>query len=285
MVTPFGSALEVDLERAGELASMLVEEGSDGLVVAGTTGESPTLTGAEKLQLLSRVAEAVAGRAYVLLGTGTNDTRTTVELTRQARDYGADGVMMVTPYYNRPPQAGLEEHFQRAAAATGLPVMLYNVPGRTGVNLLPATVQRLAAAVPNLVAVKEASGNLDQVSELCRLTAGRLSVYSGDDSLTLPMMAVGAVGVVSVASHVVGPRVKEMTTAFTRGEVERARRLHHELFPLFKALFVTTNPIPVKAALRRRGFGGGEVRPPLCSAGPEEEKTLEAALRALGLVP
>ncbi|NPV71295.1 MAG: 4-hydroxy-tetrahydrodipicolinate synthase [Firmicutes bacterium] len=284
MVTPFNSDLEVDFRRAEELADRLVAAGSDGLVVGGTTGESPTLSTQEKVELARVVARAVGDRAVVLAGTGSNSTAASIELTRKAEATGVHGVMLVAPYYNKPSQEGLYRHFRAIAETTGLPVMLYNVPGRTSVNMLPATVLRLAE-VKNIVALKEASGSLDQAAEVISRAPESFAVYSGDDSLTLPMMSVGGRGVVSVASHVVGTELENMIEAYCRGEVSTARDIHLKMFPLFKALFITTNPVPVKAALRMTGFDCGGVRQPLWQMEPKEEDALRSCIKALGLIP
>ncbi|HEY8416104.1 MAG TPA: 4-hydroxy-tetrahydrodipicolinate synthase, partial [Thermaerobacter sp.] len=257
MVTPFDAEGRVDAARAAELARRLVEAGSDGIVVAGTTGESPTLSSEERLALLRAVLEAVGDRAFVWMGTGTNDTAASIRLTREAEEAGAHGVMLVTPYYNKPPQAGLLEHFRAIASATRLPVMVYNVPGRTACNLEPETLVRLVEAAPNVVAVKEASGNLDQVGEIRRRLPRPFRVYAGDDSFTLPVLAIGGDGVVSVASHLVAGELRRMVDAFREGRVEEASAIHLRLLPLFKALFWTANPIPVKTALRLVGFDVG----------------------------
>lgn len=277
MVTPFNHNLEVDLERAAQLAVHLVDQGNQGLVVTGTTGESPTLTAAEKLSLYETVLAAVGDRAEVWAGTGNNDTRSTVELSRQAADVGVHGIMLVTPYYNKPTQEGLYRHFAAAAAAVDLPVMLYNVPGRTSVNLLPATVARLADDFANIERIKEAAGSLDQVTEIL-LQAPRLHVFSGDDGFTLPMLAVGAVGVVSVAGHVAAPGIRAMIENYTSGNVVTAARLHRQLTPLFKALFVETNPGPVKTAVTLQGLDAGPVRPPLAESAPATVDLLRRAL-------
>ncbi len=282
MVTPFTPDLEVDYDRAAELARRLVDSGSDGVVVAGTTGESPTLTADEKITLYRVVMDAVGRDAAVIAGTGTNATRASIELTRAAEKTGVHGIMAVVPYYNKPPQEGLVAHFKAIAAATGLPVILYNVPGRTGTNMSPETIERLSS-VRNIVAVKEASGNLDQVTDIRRRTPESFKIYSGDDSLTLPILAVGGVGIVSVAAHVVGPRIKEMVQAFFAGDVSRAAAINAELFPLFRAMFVTTNPIPVKAALKLVGFDVGGLRPPLVEAGEKETSAVRQALASVAL--
>lgn len=277
MVTPFDSRMEIDYGKVRELARYLIENGSDGIVVAGTTGESPTLSKEEKIKLFETVVDEIGGKVKVIAGTGSNSTAETVALTREAERVGVDGVMLVTPYYNKPPQEGLFEHFAAAAAATELPVMLYNVPGRTGVNLLPDTVARLAA-IENIVAIKEASGNLDQISEIRRKTNADFIIYSGDDSLTLPMMAVGAHGIVSVVGHVVGQELQAMIKAALAGDLATAAKIHLDLFPVFKALFVTANPIPVKAAVCMMGIDVGGLRPPLPQATEAELAVIRSAL-------
>lgn len=283
MVTPFDGRMAVDYKVAAELARKLVDEGSEGIVVAGTTGESPTLSSDEKLKLIEAVVEAVGDRAAVLAGTGNNNTADSVALTRKAEVVGVHGVMLVTPYYNKPPQDGLYEHFRTIAEATRLPVMLYNVPGRTSVNMLPETVIRLAE-ISNIVAVKEASGSLDQVTEIIRKAPAGFRVYSGDDSMTLPVMSVGGHGVVSVVAHVAGRKMRDMIDAFAGGDVARAAALHGEMFPLFKALFVTTNPIPVKRALALSGFDAGGYRLPLVPPSEKETETIRAGMQAAGIL-
>lgn len=283
MVTPFNKDLSVDYELAKKLACYLVESGSEGLVVAGTTGESPTLSKEEKIELFRVIVEEVGGKATVIAGTGANNTAASVSLTKAAEKVGVDGVMLVGPYYNKPSQEGLYQHFKTVAENTGLPVVLYNIPGRTAVNILPATVERLAQ-VENIVAIKEASGSLDQVSELRRRLPDTFAIYSGDDSMTLPMMALGAKGVVSVAAHVVGQKMKEMINAFTAGNITMATKLHLELFPVFKAMFVTTNPVPVKAALSLLGWQVGPPRLPLVEANDTEKETLKKVLSEQGLL-
>lgn len=283
MVTPFDEKLQVNYDQAAKLAEKLVRTGSDGLVVAGTTGESPTLTKEEKLRLFAVVAEAVGGQGTVLAGVGTNNTEASVEMAKAAEKTGVDGLMAVVPYYNKPPQEGLYRHFRAIAEATQLPVMIYNIPGRTGVNLLPETMVRLAE-LPNVVAIKEASGDLNQISEVCRLLPPRVQVYSGDDALTLPVLAVGGVGVVSVASHLVGGQIKEMIEFFFQGKVKEAAALHQRLLPLFRVLFITSNPVPVKAALNQLGLPVGGLRPPLWEAEPKQVEAVRNELRRCGLL-
>lgn len=283
MVTPFNQDLEVNIDAAQALAELLVQTGSTGIVVSGTTGESPTLTHDEKVTLFRKVKEAVGKRAAVIAGTGSYDTAESVHLSQEAERVGVDGLLLVAPYYNRPSQEGLYQHFKTIAHAVDLPVMIYNIPGRTGVNIEPSTLLRLAE-VNNVVAVKEASGNLNQMSEICAQAPDGFLVYSGDDSLTLPLLAVGGVGVVSVASHLVGRDIRRMCEAFFAGQVQEARKLHHRMLPLFKALFCTTNPVPVKAALNMLGANVGGVRLPLVEANDKEKETIRKALREYGLL-
>ena len=281
MVTPFSADGSVDLELAARLAEHLVAHGSDGLVLCGTTGESPTLSWQEQHQLFAAVKEAVAGRAPLLAGSGSNCTAEAVEATREAAALGADGALVVVPYYNKPPQDGLEAHFRAvAAAAPELPLMLYNIPSRTGCSLEPETVARLLDC-PNVTSFKAASGTTEEVSQLRLLCGNRLSIYSGDDALTLPMLAVGAAGVVSVASHLAGPEIRSMVQAFLAGENAAALALHEQLLPLCKALFCTTNPVPVKAALEIAGWPVGAPRLPLLPAEPEVRQRLHSVLAAL----
>jgi len=283
MVTPFNANLELDRRRAGELARRLVDLGSEGILVGGTTGESPTLTEKELLALLETVLEAVGDRAFVIAGTGSYSTARSVCLTRKAEAVGVHAVLLVVPYYSKPPQEGLRRHFETIAQATRLPVMLYNIPGRTSTNMLPETVAALAE-VDNIVAVKESSGDLGQAGRIVAETPPEFLVYSGDDNLTLPIMAVGGHGVVSVASHLVADRLGAMIEAYVLGDTARAQAMNRELTPLFRALFVTTNPIPIKAALRLSGFDVGGPRLPLVAATPRQEEVLAAALRGLDLL-
>ena len=281
MVTPFAADGSVDLDQAARLAVHLVEQGSDGLVLCGTTGESPTLSWQEQHEIFAAVKGAVGSRAALLAGSGSNCTAEAVEATREAASLGADGALVVVPYYNKPPQDGLEAHFRAVAqAAPGLPLMLYNIPGRTGTSLAPETTARLLEC-PNVVSFKAASGTTEEVSALRALCGDRLAIYSGDDALTLPMLAVGAVGVVSVASHIAGPQISAMVKAFLAGDVAGALVLHEQLLPLCKALFCTTNPIPVKAALELSGWPVGAPRLPLLSAEPDVRMRLNSTLAAL----
>ncbi|MBI3975898.1 MAG: 4-hydroxy-tetrahydrodipicolinate synthase [Armatimonadetes bacterium] len=284
MATPFDREGRLDERRAAELARRLVDHGTESLVVAGTTGESPTLSDEEKITLFRTVKEAVGGRAKVIAGTGTYDTAHSIHLTKEAARAGADGILLVNPYYNRPSQDGLYAHFRAVAESISLPVILYNIPGRTGVNCLPETVARLAE-VPNIVAIKEASGSLDQASDVRKRTPPDFLLYSGDDSLTLPMLAVGGIGVVSVASHLAGEEIGRMIRAFHEGNTKDALALHLKLWPLFKVLFITTNPVPLKAALRLAGFDAGTPRLPLVEATPKEQEQIRSVLADLALQP
>lgn len=284
MVTPMDRSLAVDYDRAGALAKRLVDNGSDGLVISGTTGESPTLSDDEKIRLFRTIREAVGARAKVIAGTGTYNTAHSIHLTHEAERAGCDGVLLVNPYYNKPSQEGLYQHFKAVAESTTLPVMLYNIQSRTSVNCEPATIARLAQ-ISNIVAIKEASGSLDQMSQIRKLTPPEFHLYSGDDSLTLPLLAVGGTGVVSVASHLAGPEIKAMIQAFHAGDVRRARELHLRLWPLFKVIFITTNPTPVKAALALAGFDAGGLRLPLVEATAKERDQIAAVLKELALLP
>jgi 4-hydroxy-tetrahydrodipicolinate synthase len=241
------------------------------------------LTVEEKCQLFKVVREAVTGKAAVIAGTGSYNTADSIELTKQAEKIGCDGIMLVTPYYNKPSQEGLYRHFKAVASQTGLPVILYNVPGRTALNMLPETVARLAA-IENIIAVKEASGSLDQVAEIKRMTPGDFLVYSGDDSMTLPILSVGGYGVISVASHLAGKMIQEMVTSFVTGKVKTARELHLKLFPLYKVLFITTNPVPVKAAVEFIGIKAGAPRLPLVRATEQEVNAIKQVMGELGLL-
>jgi 4-hydroxy-tetrahydrodipicolinate synthase len=283
MVTPFAEDLSVDYTKARALARRLVQSGSDGLVVSGTTGESPTLSHEEKLKLFEVVLDEVGDEAVVFAGTGTNDTRASIEMTRDAERVGVHGAMLVTPYYNKPPQAGLYRHFAQIAESTGLPLLVYNVPGRTSVNLAADTMARLARDFDNIVAVKEASGVLEQVAEIRSKAPDGFVIYSGDDNMTIPIMSVGGDGIVSVASHVAGLAMQEMIAAFVAGDTARAGALHRRLLPLFKVIFVTTNPIPIKAALALAGFDAGPLRPPLVEAAEAERAQIRKVMESLGL--
>jgi 4-hydroxy-tetrahydrodipicolinate synthase len=284
MITPFQDDGSVNFAVAEALADHLANNGSDTLVVCGTTGESPTLTWEEEYELFQVVQKAVSGKAKVMAGTGSNSTREAIAATQKAAKLGLDGSLQVVPYYNKPPQSGLYHHFRAIAEASpDMPIMLYNVPGRTGQNLTAETVIELAE-IPNIVAVKEASGNLDQASQIRRSTPAEFAIYSGDDSLTMPLLAVGGQGVVSVASHLVGVQLQSMIQSFFAGQVNAAISIHLQLMPLFKALFLTTNPIPVKAALTLQGWQVGSTRLPLVDAPADVVQALKLVLVDLALL-
>jgi 4-hydroxy-tetrahydrodipicolinate synthase len=283
MITPFDQDGQVNYAETERLAAHLAANGTDTIVVCGTTGESPTLTWDEEFSLFKAVQSAVSGKAKVMAGTGSNSTSEAISATQKAATLGLDGSLQVVPYYNKPPQAGLARHFKAIASASDMPIMLYNIPGRTSQNLLPETVAELAL-VPNIVAIKEASGDLDQVSHIRRLTPPEFAIYSGDDSLTLPMLAVGGCGVVSVASHLVGNDLQQMIQLFEQGQVKKACEIHLKLLNLCKSLFVTTNPIPLKAAMQLSGWDVGGCRSPLCDASDEVVAIMRETLSSLNLL-
>lgn len=283
MITPFAADGSVNYGCAEQLAVHLVDNGSDGLVICGTTGESPTLTWEEEHELFQVVQKAVAGRAKVIAGTGSNSTSEAISATQKAMALGLDGSLQVVPYYNKPPAEGLYQHFKAiASACPDIALLLYNIPGRTGQNMPPETVARLAE-IPNIVGIKEASGQLDQVSRIRQWVPSEFGIYSGDDSLTLPMLSVGGNGVVSVASHLVGKDMQEMIQCFEQGKTQTATDIHLKLFPLFKALFLVTNPIPVKAALALQGWPVQALRLPLVEAPDSVQAELKTVLNQLGL--
>ncbi|TWI58949.1 4-hydroxy-tetrahydrodipicolinate synthase [Halalkalibacter nanhaiisediminis] len=277
MVTPFNQHGQVDVEATKELVKYLISNGSDALVVAGTTGESPTLSTDEKLLLFQTVVEAAAGQVPVIAGTGSNNTYASVELTKQAEQLGVDAIMLVTPYYNKPSQEGLYAHFSTIAEATSLPVMLYNIPGRTGVNMTVETTLRLAQ-IPNIVATKEASADLDAMAAIIEHAPEGFSLYSGDDSLALPILAIGGIGVVSVAAHIVGNEMQQMVRNFQAGQVQAAAMQHRQLVPVMKSLFTAPNPTPVKAALEMKGVKAGSVRLPLVPLTAEQHQELQTII-------
>ncbi len=277
MVTPFDSTGEIDYGKTRTLVNHLLASGTEGIVVAGTTGESPTLTKQEKLDLFKFVGEVVAGRAPVIVGTGSNNTKASIELTIEAEGLGVDGIMLVTPYYNKPSQEGLYKHFKAIAQETVLPVMLYNIPGRSAVNLAPETIIRLSK-INNIVSVKEASGNLDAMAQIIQETEEDFTLYSGDDGLALPALSIGGNGVVSVASHVLGNEMQAMISSFYNGNCAKAAQMHRELLPKMRALFMAPNPAPVKEALSFYGVDVGSVRLPLVPLNQEQVQQLQVAL-------
>ena len=278
MVTPMNEELEVDYQEAIRLAQYLIAHGSDGVVVCGTTGESPTVTDEEKIELFKAIKGALGSSATVIAGIGSNSTNSSVALARKASITGVDGLMAVVPYYNKPSQEGMYQHFKVIAEATTLPLMLYNVPGRTSANLLPETVKRLSE-IPNITSLKEAAGSLDQVSELKRLLPSDFAIYSGDDSMTLPMLALGCSGIISVSAHIIGDEMREMVDAWFAGDTAQATKSHLELYPMFKGIFITANPVPIKAIMNMIGINVGGVRLPLVKATSEEIKFLEKLIK------
>jgi len=277
MVTPFDAEGEVDYEQAKRLAVALLDSGSDGLVVTGTTGERSTLTDEEQLKMFAAVKEAVGGRGTLIAGTGGNCTRESVDMTREAERIGVDAALLVVPYYNKPTQEGLFQHFKAIAQATSLPCILYNVPSRTVTNLAADTVIRLGQ-VDNIVGIKEASGNLEQIARIIDGTGKGFLVYSGNDSDTLPILALGGYGVISVASHIVGAQIKEMINNFGAGRIDEAATIHRRLLPLVNALFIVSNPIPIKYALNYLGFAVGKPRLPLTEPDEKSAALIEATL-------
>lgn len=268
----------IDFAKTTQLVNYLIDNGTDSLVIAGTTGESPTLSKEEKLALFSHVVKVVDKRIPVIAGTGGNNTYASIELTKKAEQLGIDAVLVVAPYYNKPNQEGLFQHFKAVAEATSLPVMVYNIPGRSVVNILPETVIRLSM-IPNIVAVKEASGDLNAMTQIIANTNDDFALYSGDDSLTIPVLSIGGAGVVSVASHVIGNEMQEMVKAFFDGENRKAAKLHQELLPIMQGLFAAPSPAPVKTALQLTGLDVGSVRLPLVGLTEEERTTLISILK------
>lgn len=273
MVTPFDQNGTIDFNGVTSLVDHLLENGTDGLVVAGTTGESPTLSEKEKIALFTHVVKVVNKRVPVIAGTGSNDTAGSIALTKQAEACGVDAIMLVTPYYNKPNQRGLYEHFKQIAYATALPIMLYTIPGRSVVNTDAETIIHLSK-INNIVSVKEASGDLNQVSTIIEKTAADFSVYCGEDGITLPMLSIGALGVVSVASHIIGADLQRMVSIFKQGNVNEAAKLHRKLLPVMTGLFIYPSPTPVKYALQQKGLHVGGVRLPLVPLEETEKNTV-----------
>lgn len=278
MITPFKEDLSVDYVALEKLVNHLIENGSDAILVAGTTGETPTLSHDEETEIFEFVKKVVNGRVKIIMGAGSNSTQTAIESSLKAKRLGADAILTVVPYYNKPSQKGMYQHFSSIAKAVDLPIILYNIPGRTGVNMLPATIAKLAKDFPNIVAVKQSNADLDLISDIKSLCPADFTVYSGDDSLTLPMMSLGANGVISVASHIVGKEIKEMITAFNTGDNKKALNIHLKLYPIFKKLFMAPNPVPVKEALSRFGMIKNFVRNPLITLDEDEKKELYSVI-------
>lgn len=275
MVTPFDSKGHIDFAKTTLLVNHLIDNGTDSLVVAGTTGESPTLSKEEKIALFQHVVKVVNKRIPVIAGTGSNNTYATIELTKKAEEVGVDAIMIVAPYYNKPNQEGLYQHFKAAAESTSLPVMVYNIPGRSVVTISPETIIRLSK-IDNIVAVKEASGNLNAMTAIIAGTDDDFFLYSGDDALTLPVLSIGGVGVVSVASHVIGKELQKMVTSYFNGDIKGAAEQHQRLLPLVEGLFKAPSPAPVKTALQLKGLDVGSVRLPLMPLNEQERAALFA---------
>lgn len=285
MITPFASDGSVDYAAAAKFTGYLLEHGSDALVVTGSTGEAATMSAEEKIKLYKTVIEASKGKVPVIAGTGTNSTQSTIEATKAAEEAGVDGFLVVGPYYNKPTQEGYYRHFAAVAQAVSKPVIVYNVPGRTGSNIAPATVARLAADFDNIVAIKEAAGNVAQVAELYSVLPEDFTIYSGDDGLILPFMSVGATGLVSVLSNVDGALLQEIMQAYEDGEVKKAMNLNKRLQILSKAMFLETNPIPVKAAVTMAtGIDAGAPRLPLTEITEENKAKLREILASEGII-
>ena len=280
MVTPFKDG-EVDYDKLGELVQYHIDNGTNAIIPCGTTGESPTLTHREHGEVIGKVIEAAAGRIPVIAGTGSNNTSEAVSMTRHAKETGADGSLIITPYYNKPTQQGIYEHYKAILEEVDIPIIVYNVPSRTGVSISAETVARLAE-FDNIVAIKEATGDIDQASQILNLCD--ITVLSGDDSLTLPIMSIGGKGVVSVLANILPREVSELTSSFLKGEIKNAQRLHNSLFPVCKAMFIETNPISVKTAMKLLGRLNGEMRLPLCDMNDGHKKQLKIALEKYGLV-
>ena len=280
LVTPYSKG-EVDLAKVKELVEFHTKNGTAGICPVATTGEGPVLTQDEKANIVRTVVEAAKGKALVFPGTGTYNTRESIDLTKMAKELGADGALMVTPYYNKPTQEGLFRHFEACAKAVNVPIMLYNVPGRTGVSMAPETTARLSK-IKNIVALKDASGNVEQVTMLRALSD--IQILSGEDSLTFAIIALGGVGVVSVAANVIPKQVAEMCALELKGEVDKARAVHDRYFELFKNLFLETNPIPVKTALQKMGMYNGEMRLPMCEMSAAAAEKLEKTLKACKVI-
>ncbi len=277
MVTPFNKSGDIDFDQTTKVVEHLLANGTEGIVVAGTTGESPTLSSQEKLDLFKHVVKVTNGRAPVIAGTGNNNTKASIELTKAAEDCGVDAIMLVAPYYNKPDQRGLYAHFKTISEATKLPVMLYNIPSRSTVNMTAATTIALSK-VPNIVSVKEASGDFNQISEIIENTGDDFSVYCGDDGMTLPMMAIGAQGIVSVAAHIIGSEINEMVKTFIAGDYKAAAAMHRALVPTMAVMFIAPSPSPVKYALKLKGIETGGVRLPLVELIEAEENLIKAVV-------
>jgi 4-hydroxy-tetrahydrodipicolinate synthase len=289
IVTPFsatnrGGNLTIDEKKLRELIDFQIDNGTSGIVPCGTTGESATLDFDEHELVIRITIEQVKKRVPVIAGTGSNSTQEAIMLTQQAASAGADASLQVSPYYNRPTQKGLYEHFKAIAQSVKIPIILYNIAGRTGVNIEPETIARLAQDCKNIVAVKEASGSLDQMSRIKQLCPKEFDLISGDDGLTLPVLSIGGIGIISVVANIVPAEVAGLVSAFTKGDFKKAKELHYKLLPLIKAVFLETNPIPIKTAMGLLGMCGSELRLPMCSMSEDNLEKLKTALRDYGLL-
>ncbi|OGI20695.1 MAG: 4-hydroxy-tetrahydrodipicolinate synthase [Candidatus Melainabacteria bacterium RIFCSPHIGHO2_02_FULL_34_12] len=286
MITPFcrgevTSPLQIDYEGTEKLIDHLIKTGTDTIIVAGTTGESPTLSHEEERELCKFVQKTTGKKIKIILGAGSNSTATAIESTKEAEKLGVDGVLSVVPYYNKPNQRGLIEHFSQIAKSTSLPIILYNIPGRTGINMEPQTAAELVSKFKNIIGYKDATGNLENTSQVIQLAPKGFLIYSGDDSLTLPMLSIGAVGVISVASHIVGNEIKDMINSFFTGKIDKAKEIHNKLFPLFKALFKAPNPTCIKAALEIKGICKSDLRLPLVKLTEKELAELKMVIEKI----
>lgn len=283
MVTPFNEDMSVNYDAAKQLARHLVNSGIEGLILGATGGESSTLTLEERIELTRVIKNDIGQNIPVIVGTGNNNTRDSIRITQKIEKAGADGVLLITPYYNKPTQEGAFRHFEAIAASTKLPVLLYNVPGRTGVNLLPSTIERLAN-IPNIIGMKETSGSMDQLTELLRRVSPEFHVYTGDDNLAIPSLSIGAYGLITVVGQIAGKEIKEMLDAFWNKDTDKAAYLHRRLFPLFDVMFIVANPVPVKIALRMMGFDVGPFRLPLVPPSKSQTEQIAKVMKDLGYI-
>ncbi|MQY52778.1 MAG: 4-hydroxy-tetrahydrodipicolinate synthase [Firmicutes bacterium] len=282
LVTPFKNN-RIDVEKLKELVEFHIKKGTSGIVPCGTTGESPTLSHEEHRLVIETVIKAVNGRIKVIAGTGSNNTNEAIELTRFAKKVGADGCLVITPYYNKPTQNGLYLHFKKIAETVDIPIIMYNVPGRTGTNMISSTAAKLSK-IKNIIGLKEASGNITQISQIVRECVEEFDVLSGDDAMTFPILAVGGKGVISVAANIVPAEVAGLVESFTRGDINKSRKMHLKMFPLFGAMFYETNPIPVKTSMNLMGMISDEIRLPLCKMSEENLKKLKTTLKEYKLI-
>lgn len=283
IVTPFREDMTINYEAIKKLASHMIDNGVEGLIIAATGGESATMTLDERVELTKFMKREVGGRVPVIVGTGTNNTSDSIRVTAKIEEAGADAVLLVSPYYNKPSQEGLYRHFKSIAESTKLPVFLYNVPGRTGVSIQPATVAKLAE-IPNIYGMKEASGNMDVLTQLLRTVPEHFRIYTGDDNLAVPALSIGVYGLISVVAQVAPRKIKDMLEAYWNKETEKAAKLHCDLFPLLDVMFIASNPVPTKVALNLMGFEAGKVRLPLTMPTKAQAETIAEVLKGQGLI-